>query len=400
MTEDNKNKEENKAGESADTDDMSLADLLGGDTESEDSGPKRVDQRDDEPGSGVVKLADMVASSSVDQAKTPSIAPPPPDDTTGSIASGLPEGSSGASPLPAAVPAAAPAPAPKSSGAIYALIAVVVIAGAAIVYFVMDSQKKSQEKDQALASLQAEVNKVKEAETEKKLAAMQAQLEEVKAREEQARAEAEAARVAAEKAAKEKAAAESESQEGTDGESTDKATDAKDSSDKEAAAKEDTASAKGKSSPKSKKGRSVKKEAPSKAAKTRTPKASKPEPAKTASKSAPKKGDELDALLGGKKKKEESKKAAPSGPTKPTKVDVKTAMGPVSARAKSCAKYSTGTVQLKITVGSNGRVKSSKAMGSFAGTTAGKCVEMIGRTAKFSAFSDPKFTFTYPITLR
>jgi hypothetical protein len=39
-------------------------------------------------------------------------------------------------------------------------------------------------------------------------------------------------------------------------------------------------------------------------------------------------------------------------------------------------------------------------MGSFANTTAGKCVEMMARTAKFPKFSDPTFTFTYPITLR
>ena len=75
-------------------------------------------------------------------------------------------------------------------------------------------------------------------------------------------------------------------------------------------------------------------------------------------------------------------------------------MGPVAARAKACSKYSTGTVQLRVTVGNNGRVKSSKAMGSFAGTTAGKCVEMLARTAKFNPFTDPSFTFTYPVILK
>ena len=59
-------------------------------------------------------------------------------------------------------------------------------------------------------------------------------------------------------------------------------------------------------------------------------------------------------------------------------------MGPVKARAqKMCAKYSTGVVQVQVVVGSNGRVKSATPKGAFANSTAGKCVAMQSRTAKF-----------------
>ena len=113
---------------------------------------------------------------------------------------------------------------------------------------------------------------------------------------------------------------------------------------------------------------------------------------------------ELDSLLKGPKKETEKPKTAPADdmPKKPTKAEVKNAMGPVQARAqKSCAKYSTGTVQVQVVVkGSNGRVKSATPKGAFAGNQAGKCVAMMSRSAKFPKFSDSTFSFTYPITLK
>jgi hypothetical protein len=112
---------------------------------------------------------------------------------------------------------------------------------------------------------------------------------------------------------------------------------------------------------------------------------------------------ELDSLLSGSKEKEKPKTApADDTPKKPTKAEVKKAMGPVQARAqKSCAKYSTGTVQVQVVVkGSNGRVKSATPKGAFAGNQAGKCVAMMSRSAKFPKFADSTFSFTYPIILK
>ncbi len=54
---------------------MSLADLLDA-AGSDDDAPKRVDKRDDEPGSGMVNLASMVAQSSVAVAQSPGSIPP------------------------------------------------------------------------------------------------------------------------------------------------------------------------------------------------------------------------------------------------------------------------------------------------------------------------------------
>ena len=111
----------------------------------------------------------------------------------------------------------------------------------------------------------------------------------------------------------------------------------------------------------------------------------------------------MDSLLKGPKEKEKPKTApADDTPKKPTKADVKKAMGPVQARAqKSCAKYSTGTVQVQVVVtGKNGRVKAATPKGAFAGNQAGKCVAMMARSAKFPKFSDSTFSFTYPIILK
>jgi hypothetical protein len=51
-------------------------------------------------------------------------------------------------------------------------------------------------------------------------------------------------------------------------------------------------------------------------------------------------------------------------------------------------------------VGNDGKVRTAEALGAFAGTTAGKCVEMLAKTARFPKFSDPTFSLTYPITLK
>ena len=56
---------------------MSLADLLGVDEPAPAPEPKKEVRRDDEPDSGMVRLASMVASSSPEQARIPSIIPPP-----------------------------------------------------------------------------------------------------------------------------------------------------------------------------------------------------------------------------------------------------------------------------------------------------------------------------------
>ena len=111
---------------------------------------------------------------------------------------------------------------------------------------------------------------------------------------------------------------------------------------------------------------------------------------------------DLETPSGGGKAKASAKEPSGGGdlPKTPSKADVKSVMGRVTARAAKCSKYSKETVQVKLVVGSNGRVKKATAQGSAAGTTAGKCVEMLARTAKFPKFADPSFTVIYPVVLR
>ncbi len=125
------------------------------------------------------------------------------------------------------------------------------------------------------------------------------------------------------------------------------------------------------------------------------PKAAKEPKAKAETKTA---GGGLGALLDN--DVASGKKAAEELPKTPSRGDVKSAMQPVQARASKCAKYSKGTVQLKIVVGSDGRVKSSTPVGGSADQTAANCVSMIARTARFPRFKDPSFSINYPMTLK
>ncbi len=373
---------ETNADKDTGTDDASLADLLGSSDVAEAETPRRVEHRDDEPDSGMVNLADMVSRFS----QPPTATPPPQTVATQALPQGpdvTPLGIEMTEPSQATqVPAAK-----RSQAPIYALIAVVVVAAAAVI--VVLQQRGGSNKDVQETTLAVHVEQLKQAEAAR-LERMQTELEESKAKAKAAEQKAAEAKVAAEKA-EEKAAAEKAA--------GDESTEAP----PEAAAPKVKSSAKGTS----KKSNVAKSAAPVK--EKRKTSATSSKSSKTtevaAAKDKPRGGNELDELLGGGgSKKADPKKQAKATddglPKRPSKAEVKTAMGPVVAKAKACARYSTGTVQLRMTVGSNGRVKLSKSMGSFANTTAGKCVEMIGRTAKFSKFKDPSFTFTYPVILK
>ncbi len=353
--------------------DMSLADLLGGGDDSSSDEPKRVDHRADEPDSGMVNLAKMVAGSSVEVARTPSIMPPPMEAAdSGRDPSGVVQTQTGIQ---------APAQTEKKSqGPLFALIAVVIVAVLAIGYFAtrngdddgikaaLEAERAALEADRkanqdAMAQMMAKLAEMDrdkgsaDEATSKEMAALKAELEAAKAKDaDLAAKEAEAAAQKEEEAAKAK---------------TDKPK---------------------KTTTKPKK----KVDAP----KTVTPK-KKVEKKKPTKKSGT---SELDSLLSGPKKEKGKPKTAPANDLakKPTKAEVKKAMGPVQVRAqKSCAKYSTGTVQVQVVVkGSNGRVKAANPKGAFAGNQAGKCVAMMARSAKFPKFSDSSFSFTYPIILK
>jgi hypothetical protein len=407
-----------KNDQKSDAEDMSLADLLGGDVTEDADAPKRVDHRADEPDSGMVNLAKMVADSSVEAAKIPSIMPPPAaqqdqtgkTDGTGSVA------------VAATAPMVAPAPQKKSAGPIYALIAVVIIAaGAVIAYLATREPEGDDEVTKALmAKLEAIEREQQEAETkmaklederrqaEQAQAAAQAKLDALKAAdsgelsaEELAKKDAlqkEIEEAAAKKEELAQAAAEAEK---TATEAKKKAADTKkDVGKKDTGAKVAAAD--------TKKDTAKKDTAKASADELLSDKPSKKDTAKkdTAKKDTAKAGgaDELDSLLGNNKKKEEPKEDKPAAPSIPKQLNaaqIKAGMAPIAARAQSaCAKYSTGVVQIQVVIGNNGRVKSAAPKGAFASSTAGTCVAMQARTAKFPKFQDDSQTILYPITLK
>ncbi|MDD5308754.1 MAG: hypothetical protein PHU25_15660 [Deltaproteobacteria bacterium] len=396
---DHDEKSDPKSPPPAGDDDMSLADLLGGDVGGDKDAPKRVDKRTDEPDSGMVKLAAMVASSTVETAKTPSIAPPPP---AGLAAQAPAADSTGSQPVAASTPAIAPAPQRKSAGPVYALIAVVIVAAAAVIYFVAGSGNGNQ------AALEAE----RKANAEQ-MAKLMSKMEEMQKQKEAGGAvskedEARMAALKAELQAKQAQQAELAKQAGATPEPEAKPVAEEPRNDRTRprpkADAQDRPKADAEDKPKAEK-----------PADTGTTKVSadellgpgKKEEAKPAADTGAGKAD-LDELLGGdKKKKEEAaaekakKKPEDATPKKPSEADVKRAMAPVSAKAQAaCAKYSTGTVQVQVVVGNNGRVQTATPKGTFAGTTAGNCVAMLAKTAKFPTFSDPTASFLYPITLK
>lgn len=383
-------------GNAANNDEPSLADLLG-DTGGPptDESPKRVEHRADEPDSGMVNLARMVAQSSVEIARSPSIVPPPvaPDaaqagqpGTEGSVSGVLP------------VPQPAPVAARKTGGAVYALIAVVVVAAAAVALFALNREQPAPDNSAAIeaankaAQLMAEMQAKAEADrkaAEEKERMLLAKLEEMTrtataggagavSAEDQAKMDAVKKELEAAKAEKEEAAQKASDSASSSGGGRSKSSGRAKKSDEGPAEK---AAASGSGS-----GSSTSSVAPEKA--------------------APKTGaDELGDLLGGSKKAEEKKPAAAeapdSVPKQPSKEQVNAAMAPIKAKAQnSCAKYSTGVVTVSVVVSGDGKVKSATPTGIFANNPAGTCVAMMARSARFPKFKDPTFTFTYPITLQ
>jgi chemotaxis protein histidine kinase CheA len=381
---------------------MSLADLLGaGDGKAEEESPRRVEHRDDEPDSGMVNLAKMVAASSIDVAKTPSMAPPPPPRADQSGVRPMPTTDpSGVVTTQGAMPIA-PAPAQKKgSGAIYALIAVIVLVAGGVIFYLMNKEQPQQSSaalDKA-AAMMAEMQTKAEADrkaAEEKEALLLAKLEQMSkaqagggavSAEDQAKMDAVKAQLDAAKAEKEAAAKKAEQV---------KTESAKTGSSKAEKPKKDTTTA----------------DQPKKdtTKKTDSAELTGDKGSTTAKKTDTAKGgnaEELDSLLGGggsKDKAEEKPAAKPVDelPKQPSKDQVTAAMAPIKAKAQaSCAKYSTGVVQVSMVVTGEGKVKSATPTGVFAGNPAGTCVAMMARSAKFPKFKDPTYTFIFPITLQ
>ena len=337
----------------------SLMELIGADAADSEEAPERVDHREDEAGSGMVKLTNLVADSSPAQSDAPSVARTSVDSAASAAATSA-AATVGSASLPTAQKG-------KTSPAVKVVIGVVVVVAAAVavVVFIAKMEPSAEElvRDSQIASLKAELEKMKEI---------------PKVEDEKPEVEEKPAPVQEPPAEQEPDAGDEQLEEQAEPEPKIKPAATKIARSKPAGAK---------------------KAAISSVPLKETPMPKEEAPVKKATKS----GDPLDALLNADKSgiPEKKRSATVNLPNTLSRADVKKVMSRVAANAKQkCSKYGTGTVQLQVLVGSNGRVRESKAKGNLANTTAGKCVEMLARTAKFPQFKEPVARVAYPITLQ
>ncbi|MFN9808149.1 MAG: protein kinase domain-containing protein [Deltaproteobacteria bacterium] len=94
--------------------------------------------------------------------------------------------------------------------------------------------------------------------------------------------------------------------------------------------------------------------------------------------------------------------AVESSHPRPTRSEVIAAMGAVMPSVRACADGQDGRATTRVNVvveGATGLVSSAQVEGALSGTPAGSCVVRAVRGASFPLFSDPTFTFTYPLAL-
>ncbi|HET9627295.1 MAG TPA: hypothetical protein VFP84_38315 [Kofleriaceae bacterium] len=79
--------------------------------------------------------------------------------------------------------------------------------------------------------------------------------------------------------------------------------------------------------------------------------------------------------------------------------DIKRVMSAVEPRARACFEGTQGTVQLKLSVASTGKVLAVTASGPFAGTPVARCVERAASVAVFPAWDGAAQSFSYSFLL-
>jgi hypothetical protein len=85
-------------------------------------------------------------------------------------------------------------------------------------------------------------------------------------------------------------------------------------------------------------------------------------------------------------------------PPHPDRDAVRESMEAVRSAITECAGGQHGTARLRITVHHSGRVQGAQVEGTFAGSSEGSCMALAARRARFPAFSEDRFSITYPFT--
>jgi len=86
-------------------------------------------------------------------------------------------------------------------------------------------------------------------------------------------------------------------------------------------------------------------------------------------------------------------------PETPSRDDVAAALTAVQPAVVACAAGEGGSVQVRVTVGSSGRVRTALVSGDFVGTPVGSCIARAVRTARTPPFAAESFSVTYPYAL-
>jgi hypothetical protein len=88
------------------------------------------------------------------------------------------------------------------------------------------------------------------------------------------------------------------------------------------------------------------------------------------------------------------------GGATPSRDEVVAAMRAIAPQVASCGGGArSGVAEVRVRVGSSGRVQSSVVVGQFAGTPEGSCIARAVRGARLPAFRADSFDFTYPFRL-
>ncbi len=360
--------------------DMSLEELLGqkSGAPTDDYDQLNDDQKRNEAGSGLINLAAMVeAQNRASRVSHTGPAPVGQAPVARPSMGGMPVQSGFGAPMPETA-MAAPAPAKKAPIALIAIIAAIIVGGSVAAAIIITGKKDDRPGNAELAAMEARLN---------------AMMEQAKA----------SGDLAAQKKLQEQIDA------NRAGEAVNEEEIGMEFSEEEAGAEED------KATPDRRRRRSSRRTASTSTtgSKTETPAPSdtkatdtkslteKLDKSLTATKtdtttSGTGKTSELDTLLTG-------GGAVKTGglPEQPTRDQVTSTMADVQNKARAtCGKTESGTVMVRVIVGSNGVVRDAVPQGEHATDTLGRCVSTIARrTARFPAFSKPTFTFSYPIKI-
>lgn len=98
---------------------------------------------------------------------------------------------------------------------------------------------------------------------------------------------------------------------------------------------------------------------------------------------------------------EQTRVEAAALPVTPSREEVANAVASVQTAMRGCAMGETGIANAALSVRNDGKVTSAQVTGApFAGTSGGRCMEGVLRSAHFPRFKQPTFSVQYPVSIQ